>query len=74
MGGGVKIRTDFIFPSIPDRRFDWSAIDEETYDFGKPIGYGRTEAEAVADLLEQIEEDEENTAPVPPESPAPEAK
>lgn len=38
----------------------WSAIDAATYDgasthFGK-IGHGRTEAEAIADLLEQLDE------------------
>ena len=27
----MKIRTTFVYPPIPDRRFDWSAIDEDTY-------------------------------------------
>ncbi len=61
----MKIRTSFDFPPIPDRSMDWSAIDEDTYDCDcdqdgffstDPVGYGRTEAEAIADLLEQIEE------------------
>jgi hypothetical protein len=53
----MEIRTHYEFPPIPDRRFDWSAIDRDTYDGeGCPIGWGRTEAEAIADLLEQIEE------------------
>lgn len=43
---------------IPDRRFDWTAIDERYFDGlpGSIEGRGRTEAEAIADLLEQIEE------------------
>ena len=59
----MNIRTTFIFPPIPDRRFDWQAIDDDTYD-GAPdsatrnhIGYGRTEAEAISDLMEKLEDD-----------------
>jgi hypothetical protein len=53
----MKIRTEHVFPPIPVRQFDWSAVDDDTYDgHGSPIGYGRTEQEAVADLLEQMEE------------------
>jgi hypothetical protein len=41
---------------IPTNRFDWSAIDDNTYDGpGCPVGYGATEAEAIADLLDQID-------------------
>ena len=50
-----KIITKFEYPPIPDRRFDWSAVTED-YDLGSPIGHGATKAEAVADLLEQLEE------------------
>jgi hypothetical protein len=50
----MKICTEFICPPIPDRRFDWSAVDDDTYEGGAPIGYGATEEEAIADLLEQI--------------------
>ena len=53
----MNIRTEYVFPPISDRRFDWSAVDDDNYDGpGSPIGYGRTEEEAIADLLEQIEE------------------
>jgi hypothetical protein len=53
----VKIKTEYVYPPIPLRQFDWSAIDDDTYDGpGCPIGAGATEAEAIADLLEQIEE------------------
>lgn len=53
----MNIRATFIYPPIPLRQFDWSAIDDDTYDGeGCPIGYGATEDEAIADLLLQIEE------------------
>ena len=55
----MRIKTHFDYPPIPVRDFDWSAIDDETYDGeGCPIGHGATEEAAIADLLEQIEEAE----------------
>lgn len=51
----MKVITQNIYPPIPDRRFDWSAVTDN-YEPGCPIGYGRTEQEAVADLAEQIED------------------
>lgn len=50
-----RIITEHVYPPIPDRRFDWSAVTDG-YEGGDPIGYGRTEAEAIADLREQLEE------------------
>ena len=51
----MNIQTDFVHPPIPDRRCDWQAIDADTHDGESgPVGRGRTEAEAVADLMEQI--------------------
>lgn len=53
----MKIRTEFVYPPIPIREFDWIAVDDDTYDGPScPIGYGRTEQEAIKDLLEQLEE------------------
>ena len=55
----MKITTSYNFPPIPCRDMDWSAIDSDTYDCDcdqdgfystHPVGYGRTEAEAIADL------------------------
>lgn len=46
------IVTDYWAKPIPDRRFDWSAKDEN-YEPGDLIGYGASEQEAVADLLKQ---------------------
>jgi hypothetical protein len=59
----MKIRTSFDYPPIPIRDYDWSAIDEDTYDGAEDsktrcqIGYGATEAEAIADLMEILEDD-----------------
>lgn len=49
----MKIKTTFDNPPIPDRSFDWSAVTED-YDLGHPIGHGSTEAEAIADLQQQL--------------------
>jgi hypothetical protein len=49
-----KIVTNYWAKPIPDRQFDWSAVTEH-YDLGHPIGYGRTEAEAINDLILQLE-------------------
>jgi len=47
-----KIITTHVYPPIPLRQFDWQAHyageEDERYD----AGHGRTEAEAVVDLLE----------------------
>jgi len=54
----MRIKTEFVNPPIPDRSFDWSAIDDDTYDGAEDapnrheVGYGATEQEAIRDLLE----------------------
>lgn len=51
-----KIRTERVFPPIPVREFDWSAQFEE--DDGDGVhGFGRTEQEAINDLLENYPRD-----------------
>lgn len=51
------IKTEYWPPPIPVRNCDWTAWDDNTFDGeGCPVGYGATEAEAIADLLEQIED------------------
>jgi len=64
----MKIVTRYAPPPIGSRAFDcWSAVDADTYDisgvdeegipYGNgPVGYGATEAEAIADLKEQMEQ------------------
>jgi hypothetical protein len=51
----MNIQTSYDPPPIPIREFDWRAIDDDTYSGpGSLIGFGKTEAEAVADLLMQL--------------------
>ncbi|MFK4647182.1 hypothetical protein ABIF96_005756 [Bradyrhizobium ottawaense] len=61
---GVKIHTNFDYPPIPVRDMDWSAVTDD-YDCDcdadgffsfSPVGHGGTEQEAIADLLEQMED------------------
>ena len=47
-----QIITSHDCPPIPSRDYDWSALRED-WDEGDLIGYGRTEQEAIDDLLEQ---------------------
>jgi len=47
-----KITTIHDCLPIPVRDYDWSASRED-WDKGDLIGYGRTEQEAINDLLEQ---------------------
>jgi hypothetical protein len=49
----MPIITSFVYPPIPWRQFDWCAYRDPEH---QPYGYGRTEAEAIADFLE-LEED-----------------
>lgn len=51
----MNIRTFFEPPPIQERHFDWCAYVYDEYEPGKPVGYGRTEEEAVADLMAQID-------------------
>jgi len=47
-----NIKTQYIFPPIPDRSADWAAY-REGYEPNDPVGYGSTEQEAIDDLLIQ---------------------
>lgn len=51
----MKIKTSYDYPPIPCRSMDWSAIDDDTYDYDMPIGRGPTELEAKQDLLTELE-------------------
>ena len=50
-----KIITTHIYPPIPIRQYDWEAF-RCSYDEGDAIGYGRTEQEAINDLINQENE------------------
>jgi hypothetical protein len=52
----AKIRTNYDFPPIPIRSHDWSAWVDGSEESG-PFGNGATEAEAIADLKEKMDED-----------------
>ena len=47
-----QIRTSFEYPPIPIRTMDWCAWRDGDEESGKR-GWGHTEVEAVADLIEQ---------------------
>ena len=47
-----KIITNYECPPIPVRDYDWLALRED-WDEGDLIGYGRTEQEAIDDLIEK---------------------
>lgn len=51
-----KIVTEYVYPPIPERQFDWIAT-YEGYEPGEPIGYGSTEAEAIRDLKDITDDD-----------------
>lgn len=56
---GEKIVIHFWMKPIPPREFDWCAYrnNDEPDDDGHMLqGWGASEAEAIADLLERIEE------------------
>lgn len=52
----IKVRTEHVYPPIPVREWDWSAVDDNTYEPGCPMGWGRTEKAAVDDLINQIQD------------------
>lgn len=60
----MKIITNHVYPPIPDRSNDWSAVTDD-YDGAEgshsPIGRGPTEASAVRDLLDQLFPDERDS-------------
>lgn len=55
------VTTNHEFPPIPSRSMDWSAVVSETYDpeNDSPVGHGKTEEDAVLDLLRATMEDME---------------
>ena len=52
----MKIETEYWRKPVPTDKFDWQAIDADTYEGGAPQGFGATEQAAITDLLEQLEE------------------
>ena len=62
--GNLVIHTTHEQPPIPIRDFDWSAVtddydcdcDQDGFFSTDPVGHGRTEQDAINDLLEQLED------------------
>jgi hypothetical protein len=52
-----KIVTWHAYPPIPDRRMDWAAYYEGEEERGH-YGWGRTEAEAIRDFIENCVDEE----------------
>jgi hypothetical protein len=52
-----RIDTRYDHPPIPIRSLDWSATTEY-YTPGGPVGHGATEEEAIADLKQQLDDEE----------------
>lgn len=59
---GTRIVTAFDCKPIPLRDWDWSAVldgYDGSEDSNDPIGWGATEAEAIADLRDQLADRED---------------
>jgi hypothetical protein len=61
----MNIKTHYWPTPIPLRQFDWSAVDDDTYDLGQPIGYGATEQAAIDDLFDQLPDEAFGDFPFP---------
>ena len=60
----MKIRIE----RTPHYNYRWYAIDDDTYDGpGSPMGFGKTEQEAIDDLLAEIEDRAEIRVALAPE-------
>ena len=54
----MRIVTTFDAIPIPLRCFDWLAVDDDTYEPGRPVGHGETEKEAIDSLVAAILEED----------------
>lgn len=53
------IKTAHVYPPIPIRTHDWCAYYDDTYPEDGLCGWGKTESEAILDLMEQETEQED---------------
>lgn len=49
------IVTNYQNPPVPTRNFDWVAYFDDVGPEDSPCGYGATEREAIAELIEMVE-------------------
>lgn len=52
----INIQTYYDPKPIPIRRFDWEAVDSDALDYDSVTGFGATKEEAVADLMERLDD------------------
>lgn len=52
------IITEYLFPAIPIRDFDWIAYWDRAASVPLKKGYGRTELDAIVNLMDTIEDDD----------------
>ena len=52
----INIQTDYDPKPIPIRRFDWEAFDSDALDYDSVTGFGATKEEAIADLMERLDD------------------
>jgi len=50
---GIEIKTEYVYPPIPTRSFDWAAY-LDGYEPGAVYGQGPSKEIAVADLIQQL--------------------
>jgi hypothetical protein len=50
----AQISTEYVYPPIPIRNFDWRAWFTDNDEEG-PVGWGATQEQAIADLQENAE-------------------
>ena len=53
----MTIYTHFVYPPIPLRSWDYTAVTDNYDGEGSPIGYGPTAEAAVQDLIDNIDQD-----------------
>jgi hypothetical protein len=59
----MNIKAVHVCPPIPVTFCDWCAFDDDKFDEEYPVvGWGKTKQEAIADLLQQIEEANDDCA------------
>ena len=55
----INIQAYYDPKPIPIRRYDWEAVDYDALDYDSVTGFGATKKEAIADLMERLEEEDQ---------------
>lgn len=51
----ISLLTMPMYPPVPIQNWNWSALDDSTFDYGEACGMGATEMDAVNALLDELE-------------------